>query len=114
MGNADSANDFVGWGNAASVTVSGAQIRLWSHDNFGEDLIINPRDGEFIFGIKTNGLARAVELSAVNSGTKTSVPQVAKQILVSDQDRHVIAFGCDGLVLHRLTQGKVVTRSIAY
>ena len=44
-GNADSANDFVGWGNAASVTVSGAQIRLWSHDNFGEDLIINARDG---------------------------------------------------------------------
>jgi hypothetical protein len=45
---------------------------------------------------KTNGLAnRAVELSTI-SGTKTSVPQVAKQILVSDQDRHVIAFGCDG------------------
>ena len=43
VGNADSANDFVGWGNAASVTVSGAQIRLWSHDNFGEDIIINPK-----------------------------------------------------------------------
>ena len=41
------------------------------------------------------------------SGRKPSVPQVAKQILVSDQDRHVIAFGCDGLVLHRTTQGKV-------
>ncbi len=27
---------------------------------------------------------------------KTSVPQRAKQVLVSDQDRHVIAFGCDG------------------
>ena len=43
VGNADSANDFVGWGNAASVTVSGAQIRLWSHDNFGEDLIIKSK-----------------------------------------------------------------------
>ena len=30
-------------------------------------------------------------------GTKTSIPQIAKQVLVSDQDRHVIAFGCDGL-----------------
>ena len=28
---------------------------------------------------------------------ETSVPTVAKQILVSDQDRHVIVFGCDGL-----------------
>ena len=28
---------------------------------------------------------------------ETSVPQVAKQIIVSDQDRHVIAFGCDAL-----------------
>ena len=96
VGNSDSANDFVGWGNAASVTVSGAQIRLWSHDNFGEDIIINPKDSGLFYWDKTNGLAnRAVELSTI-SGTKTSVPQVAKQILVSDQDRHVIAFGCDG------------------
>ena len=97
VGNADSANDFVGWGNAASVTVSGAQIRLWAHDNFGEDLIINPRDGGLFYWDKTNGFSnRAVELST-RAGTKTSVPTIAKQILVSDQDRHLIAFGCDGL-----------------
>jgi len=96
VGNADSTNDFVGWGNAASITVPGAQIRLWSHDNFGEDIIINARDEGVFYWDKTNGLAnRAVELSTI-SGTKTSVPQFAKQILVSDQDRHVIAFGCDG------------------
>ena len=96
VGNADSANDFVGWGNAASIPVPGAQIRLWSHDNFGEDIIINARDEGIFYWDKTNGLSnRAVELSTI-SGTKTSVPQVAKQILVSDQDRHVIAFGCDG------------------
>jgi len=96
-GNADSANDFVGWGNAASVTVSGAQIRLWSHDNFGEDLIINARDGGIFYWDKTNGFStRAVELST-RAGTKTSVPTIAKQILISDQDRHLIAFGCDGL-----------------
>jgi len=98
-GNADSANDFVGWGNAASVTVPGAQIRLWSHDNFGEDLIINPRDGGLFYWDKTDGLGnRAVELSATNTYSgETSVPRVAKQVLVSDQDRHVIVFGCDGL-----------------
>ncbi len=98
-GNADSANDFVGWGNAASVTVPGAQIRLWSHDNFGEDIIINPRDGGLFYWDKTNGLGtRAVELSATSTYSgETSVPTIAKQVLVSDQDRHVIVFGCDGL-----------------
>jgi hypothetical protein len=95
-GNVLATDDFVGWGSAASITVPGAQIRLWSHDNFGEDLIINPRDGGLFYWDRTNGLGtRAVELSTT-SGTKTSVPQIAKQILVSDQDRHVIAFGCDG------------------
>tara|TARA_B100000214_G_scaffold119205_1_gene84212 strand:- start:37900 stop:40041 length:2142 start_codon:yes stop_codon:yes gene_type:complete len=99
VGNADSANDFVGWGNAASVTVPGAQIRTWSHDNFGEDLIINPRDGGLFYWDKTTGLGnRAIELSATSTFSgETSVPTIAKQVLVSDQDRHVIVFGCDGL-----------------
>ena len=96
VGNVLATDDFVGWGSAASITVPGAQIRLWSHDNFGEDLILNPRDGGVFYWDRTNGLGtRAVELSTT-SGTKTSVPQIAKQVLVSDQDRHVIAFGCDG------------------
>jgi hypothetical protein len=99
VGNEDSANDFVGWGNAASVTTPGAQIRFWSHDNFGEDIIINPRDGAIYYWDKTNGLGnRAVELSATSTYSgETSVPTIAKQVLVSDQDRHVIVFGCDGL-----------------
>ena len=45
---------------------------------------------------KSGGLsARAVEVST-KAGAK-SVPTVAKQVLVSDQDRHVIAFGCDAI-----------------
>ena len=109
LGNEDPENDFVGWGNAASVTVPGAQIRLWSHDNFGEDLIINPRDSSLYYWDKSNGLGtRTVELSTL-AGTKTSVPQKAKQVLVSDQDRHVIAFGCDGLnTSNTATQGNGV------
>ena len=86
------------WGSAEPnglTTVT--QIRLWSHDNFGEDLIINPRDDNIYYWDRTNNTStRAIELST-KSGTKTSVPQIAKQVLVSDQDRHVIAFGCDAL-----------------
>ena len=99
VGNAAASDDFVGWGDAASVTVAGAQIRTWSHDNFGEDLIINPRDSGIFYWDKTDGTsARAVELSATGlfSGEK-SVPTIAKQVLVSDIDRHVIAFGCDAI-----------------
>ena len=95
-GNANDDNDFVGWGQEAAITVT-TQIRLWSHDNFGEDLIINVKDGQLFYWDKTGGTgARAVELSTALSSQK-SVPTVAKQILVSDIDRHVIAFGCDGI-----------------
>ena len=84
-----------GWGSASALTTV-TNIRLWSHDNFGEDIIINPRDSNVYYWDKGTGLsARAVEISTL-SGAK-SAPQIAKQILVSDQDRHVLAFGCDGL-----------------
>lgn len=98
LGNADPADDFFGWGNAASGGLTTTtQIRLWSHDNFGEDLLINPRDSNIFYWDKSSGTgARAVELSTL-AGTKTSVPTVCKQVMVSDRDRHVLAFGCDAI-----------------
>ena len=84
-----------GWGLASALTTA-TEIRLWSHDNFGEDLIMNARDSNLYYWDKSTGLsARAVEVST-KAGAK-SVPTVAKQVLVSDQDRHVIAFGCDAI-----------------
>ena len=97
-GNDAATDDFVGWGQASSITAPGAEIRTWSHDNFGEDLLLNPRDGAIYYWDKSTGFGiRAKELSTTSlySG-KTSIPTIAKQVLVSDQDRHVIAFGCDG------------------
>tara|TARA_R100000988_G_scaffold24630_2_gene12013 strand:+ start:2271 stop:4160 length:1890 start_codon:yes stop_codon:yes gene_type:complete len=85
-----------GWGSASSVTTS-SELRIWSHDNFGEDLIINPVDGPIYYWDRTNNVnTRAVLLNTL-SGTKTSIPTIAKQVMVSDIDRHVIAFGCDGI-----------------
>ena len=87
-----------GWGDAASSGLTTTnQIRLWSHDNFGEDLIINARDSNIYYWDKSNNLSTAAVELSTRTGTKTSIPQIAKQVLVSDQDRHVIAFGCDGL-----------------
>ena len=91
VGNASSSDDFTGWGIAA-VSGTTREIRTWSHDNFGEDLLINPRDGAVYLWDKTNGLStRAVEIGTISGATNT--PTVAKQVLVSDIDRHVLCFG---------------------
>ena len=83
------------WGSAATVGTT-AELRLWSHDNFGEDLLMCPRDSSIYYWDKSSTLsARAVEIGTLSGASNT--PTVAKQILVSDNDRHVIAFGCNPL-----------------
>ena len=79
------------WGSGAAINVA-TSLRMWSHDNFGEDLLINPRDGAIFYWDKSSGVTtRAVAIGTV-SGADTT-PITAKQIMVSDVDRHVIAFG---------------------
>ena len=91
-GNANTEHDYVGWGKAAAMTTE-TTLRTWSHDNFGEDLLINVRDGGIYYWDRSDGLsARATALSAESGATQT--PTIAKQIMVSDQG-HIIAFGCD-------------------
>ena len=106
-GNTDSANNYNGWGEgvATGTQTSTTNLRIWSHDNFGEDLIFNERNGQIFYWDKTNGVeTRGVELSTL-TGTPRSVPQKAAQVLLSDRDRHVIAFGSDGLGGSSDTQG---------
>jgi len=91
-GNATASDDFIGWGNASTVATK-TELRTWSHDNFNEDLLINPRDGAIYYWDKTNGLTtRAVEISTVSGAA--NVPTIAKQVLVSDQG-HTFAFGAN-------------------
>ena len=80
-----------GWGEAATSGTT-ANIRLWSHDNFGEDLLINARDSGIFHWDKTNGTGTAAVNITSLSGASDS-PTIAKQVLVSDLDRHVIVFG---------------------
>ena len=82
------------WNSNADVSISTTSMRVWTHDNFGEDLIINVRDGIIGYYDTSAGLSsRAVLLKDV-SGANTT-PTIAKKVIVSDRDRHVIAFGCD-------------------
>ena len=85
------------WGSGSSLTAVGDILRIWTHDNFGEDLIINVRDGGIYYWDKSTSaapFARAVALSSL-AGADSSTPTIAKQVLISDRDRHVIVFGCD-------------------
>ena len=82
------------WGSAASTPVVTSTLRIWTHDNFGEDLLMNVRNGGIYYWDKTGGLgSRAVSLDSLPGASTT--PTIAKQVLVSDRDRHIIAFGCD-------------------
>ncbi len=82
------------WGSASTTPIVTNTLRLWSHDNFGEDILMNIRNGGIYYWDKTGGFStRAVNLDSLAGSNKA--PTIAKQVLVSDRDRHVIAFGCD-------------------
>ncbi len=82
------------WGSASTSSLAINTLRLWSHDPYGEDLLINVRDGGIYYWDASAGLTtRAVALNSLAGSNAT--PTIAKQILVSDRDRHTIAFGCD-------------------
>ncbi len=84
------------WGSGASINALTDTLRVWSHDNFGEDLIINVYNGGIYYwdaSAATPLAQRAVPLTALSGASNP--PTVAAKIIVSDVDRHVIAFGCN-------------------
>jgi hypothetical protein len=87
-----------GWGTAASVGIA-QQLRLWSNDNFGEDLIIAPRGGAIYYWDATTGVSvRALLLNTASTNAGYSgqfVPNQTNQIIGSAIQRFVIAFGAN-------------------
>jgi hypothetical protein len=81
------------WGSSTALSDTN-QLRLWTHDNFGEDLIINPRGGSIFRWVENDGLStRAVQLSAVSGANL--VPTKGLQVITSETDRHLIVLGAD-------------------
>ena len=79
------------WGSSSSIAAAG-QLRLFSQDNFGEDLVFNVRGGRVYYWDESSGTGtRAIEIGSLAGASNT--PMVALKILVSDVDQHVIAFG---------------------
>tara|TARA_R110000823_G_scaffold118973_4_gene243115 strand:- start:1844 stop:3703 length:1860 start_codon:yes stop_codon:yes gene_type:complete len=85
-----------GWGVAADTSIPGESLRLWSHATFGEDLIINPRGGGlYYWDFSLGTTVRAVDISTLVGADE--VPVEVNIVKLSEQDRHVIAFGCTPL-----------------
>jgi hypothetical protein len=98
----DTSGTLTGWGLAAPAGVGvGVQMRLWSQDNYGEDLIINPRGGGlYLWKVNANPniYDRAVLLSSASPApytTDADCPTVVNAVAVSDASRFTIAFGCN-------------------
>ena len=91
------ANDFVGWGSSSSTSANtGSNIRLFSQDNWGEDLLFNVFDGTPYYWDKTLGLgSRATDLASQPNAS--GAPTITRRIMVSGSDRHVVCFGCNPL-----------------
>ncbi len=80
------------WGDPAGETAGGGTLRLWSQDNFGEDLIFNQRDGFVFYWDKTLGTStRAKNLIELSD----AAPTKSRKVIVSERDRHVICFGAN-------------------
>ena len=86
------------WGNTEDGAPITIQQRDWWFDQFNNDLLMNIRNGPIYIWQRggasiTAALAtRAVRLSSL--GGAADVPDEAMQILVSQNDKHLLAFGC--------------------
>lgn len=87
-----------GWGQAATVGI-GQQLRLWTNDNYGQDLVIAPRGGSVFYWDATLGTqTRAKPLSTLSTNAGydgTRVPTSTLQVIASAIQRFVICFGAN-------------------
>lgn len=74
------------WGTARTISNFLTSARIWSLDNWGEDMVGCPRDGGiYVWDASVGTVARATVISGA--------PTTAKSILTSPENRHLIALG---------------------
>ena len=85
-----------GWGDPADTDIPGEGVRLWSHATFGQNLLINPRGGGiYQWDLSAGFGTRAQDISTLVGASEA--PTRANIVRLSEQDRHVLAFGCTPL-----------------
>jgi len=87
------------WG-LGGVTPIALEPRLWWYDNFDNDLVANIQDGALYYWERGTNSSPATALTTRAALLETfpgasDVPEKVMQILVSQQDKHLLAFGCD-------------------
>src|SRR5690606_25430806 len=87
-----------GWGSGFTSTML-TQLRLWSHDTFGQDLLFCPRNGPIYHwapGANTQAALANRATALVDTAGGNEVPLMATCLLVTG-DRHVVAFGTNDI-----------------
>jgi hypothetical protein len=88
-----------GWGTAANTSAIGQQLRLWTNDNYGQDLVIAPRGGSISYWVAATGLSvRAQSLGNLSNAAGFSgqfVPTKTNQVVASAIQRFVICMGAN-------------------
>ena len=90
-----------GWSTAYDTGAGvGQQLRLWSNDNYGQDLVIAPRDGPIFYWVASNGVSGRAKLLAdlANVAVTDSgkwVPTKTTSVIASAIQRFVIAYGAN-------------------
>jgi len=93
-----------GWGLGTwgIGTSSNTELRIWSNDNYGQDLVIAPRNGEVYYWEASNGVTvRAKFLSALSTAAGFAgdyVPNQTLEVSASSIQRFVICFGANPYV----------------
>lgn len=83
-----------GYGVYGTGGTSSTSIRLWSQQNFGQDLIFASYGGSIYYWTASLGLnTRGVLLSSLSGAS--DVPTIVNFIFVSDVSRFVLALGCN-------------------
>jgi len=86
----------LGWGTG-TVTPLVIEQRDWWYDNFDNDSVMNIRNGTpYYWAYEATFTVRAIPIStaATNAGfTGANVPAQVMQLMVSQNDRHLCAFG---------------------
>lgn len=82
----------LGWGTGNSLPIV-LPPRLYTQDRYDDDLIFNIRNGDIYYWTYDDTFTtRAVKMEDLPGAN--SVPLIVGSILFSQQDRHLLAFGC--------------------
>ena len=88
------------WGSPSTVPITSPQ-RDWWFDNFDNDLVANIRNGTPYWWVWNTDISLAVSTRAISLSSyatskgysASAVPAKVMQLMVSQQDKHLIAFG---------------------